>query len=196
MSVPDNRVWLDTIRNTVDSYRQMIDGTIEQLTDQEFFARPAPESNSVAVLLRHLAGNLSSRWTDFLTTDGEKPSRDRDLEFQDWDGDRRSLMAYFAEAWETFCDSLDALDDEDLNTLVRIRGEPHTIPEAVIRSITHVTYHVGQIALVARAVHQEDWNWLTIAPGKSSEFNRQTWGTSASRSVFSRPEDEQSAKDE
>ena len=173
------------MRDSVTSYRRMIDATIEQLTDDELFIRPVPNVNSVAIILRHLGGNLRSRWTDFLTTDGEKPDRNRDAEFLDWNGDRQSLMSHFDSGWNALVVAIESLNDDNLGQCVQIRGESHTIPQALTRSITHITYHVGQIAIVARQVHNGDWRWLTVAPGNSSQFNEQTWGTSASRSIFS-----------
>lgn len=177
--------WLDAMRDTVSSYRRMIDATVEQLTDAELFARPAPGINSVAVILRHLGGNLQSRWTDFMTTDGEKPNRDRDTEFLDWDGDRNSLIQHFNSGWGALLNALESIDDQNIDATIHIRGEPHSIPQAVSRSVTHLTYHVGQIAMIARMVHDGDWQWLTIAPGSSGEHNDKTWGTEASRSIFS-----------
>lgn len=179
-----NQPWLTAIRETIDSYRKMIDATVAQLTDEELFTRPGPDLNSVAVLLRHLAGNLTSRWTDFLTTDGEKPDRDRDKEFEDWPGDRQSLLDYFDSAWHALTSAIETINDTNVETTIYIRGEAHTIPQALSRSITHLSYHVGQITMIARSVHQGQWNWLTIAPGQSSQHNQNTWGTSASRSVF------------
>ena len=175
---------LDVARQTLASYRNMIDATVAQLTDDEFFTRPAPEINSVAVVLRHLGGNLVSRWTDFLTTDGEKETRDRDQEFADWDGSRAELMEYFNRGWGAFTHALTEINECNLNNEITIRGEAHSVLQALMRSLTHVSYHVGQIALVARMVHDGQWDWLTIAPNKSNEFNRETWGTSKSRSVF------------
>ena len=177
------------MNDTAMSYRRMIDATIEQLSDDELFARPAPGINSVAIILRHLGGNLRSRWTDFLTTDGEKPDRDRDKEFQDWDGDRRSLLQHFDTGWNALTAAIASLDEDSLEQSIRIRGEPHSIPQALTRSLTHVSYHVGQIAIIARQVHQGDWNWLTVAPGESSQFNKNTWGTSASRSILAGDDD-------
>ncbi len=176
--------WLATIRDSLASYRRMIDAAVEQLTDSELFLRPAPDFNSVAVILRHLGGNLCSRWTDFLTTDGEKPDRDRDSEFVDWQGNRASLLQHFDDGWKAFELAFDALHESNIGQTVYIRGEPHSIQQALIRSLTHVAYHTGQVTLVARMVHVGDWRWLTIAPGVSSEFNKQVWGTSASRSIL------------
>lgn len=184
MDTEVNERWLAAALETVGSYRHMIDGIIEQLTPDELMARPAPEVNSVAVLLRHLGGNLESRWTDFLTSDGEKPDRNRDVEFADWDGDVRSLIIYFERGWNALISTLGTLDSDALSQSVLIRGEPHSVPQAIDRSLTHISYHVGQMAIIARQVHAGQWKWLTIAPGKSARHNEQTWGTSSSRSVF------------
>jgi uncharacterized damage-inducible protein DinB len=176
--------WLASTLEVVDSYRRMIDAAVEQLDDEELHRHPADGVNSVAVILRHLGGNLRSRWTDFLATDGEKPTRNRDSEFEDWTGERASLLEYFDTAWRTMRASLAALSADDLTTMVTIRGEPHTVQLAIERSITHTAYHVGQIMLVSRLVHSGDWKWLTIPPGGSAQHNQKTWGTSASRGMF------------
>ena len=185
MSDP-NSAWLEASLETANGYRRVIDAAVEQLTDEQFFHRPATNANSVAVLLRHLGGNLQSRWDQFLTEDGEKPSRDREKEFKDWHGDRSSLIEYFDVGWHTLISTLKSLADDDLTQLVTIRGEAHTIPQAIQRSLTHISYHVGQLLLIARMVHNNDetWNWVTIPPGQSKQHNKNTWGTSASRSTF------------
>ena len=177
-------VWIDAIAEMVSSYRRMIDETVEQLSDTELNARPAPNINSVAVILRHLGGNLRSRWTDFLTTDGEKPGRDRDTEFMDWDGNRDSLFTHFDAGWDALTAAIHQINGSNINQDIFIRGERHTIPQALERSLTHLTYHVGQIAMVARMVHTGEWRWLTIPPGGSPQHNKRTWGTTARRSVF------------
>jgi hypothetical protein len=173
--------WIVATLETIDSYRRLIEGAVGQLSDDELTRRPAAGINSVAVILRHLGGNLRSRWTDFLTSDGEKPSRDRESEFADWPGDRASLLASFDAGWRIWRSSIESLTAGDLAKSVTIRGEPHTVPQAIQRSITHTAYHVGQIMLIARAVHEGSWQWLTIRPGGSAEHNEQTWGTLASR---------------
>ena len=181
-----HETWLHASLETVHGYRRAIDAAAEQLTDEQLFHRPNPNANSVAVLLRHLGGNLQSRWENFLTEDGEKPSRDRDKEFEDWHGDRRSLVEYFDQGWQRLVSTLESLTSKDLSKTVLIRGEPHSIPQAIQRSLTHISYHAGQILLIARMVHNNDetWDWLTIRPGTSKEHNSETWGTSASRSTF------------
>jgi uncharacterized damage-inducible protein DinB len=173
--------WIHASVETIDSYRRMVDGAVQQLSDEEFFGRKAEGINSVAVILRHLGGNLLSRWTDFLTTDGEKPSRNRDSEFEDWSGDRASLMAFFDSGWQTWRKSIESLTADDLTKTVTVRGEPHSVPLAIQRSLTHTAYHVGQIMLIARLTHDGNWQWLTIRPGGSRQHNEQTWGTAASR---------------
>jgi uncharacterized damage-inducible protein DinB len=174
-------VWIAAVVENIDSYRRMIDGAIQQLSDEELRRRPAEGINSVAVILRHLAGNLLSRWTSFLTTDGEKPTRNRDEEFVDWPGDRAGLERYFGNAWQVWRHSIETLTADDVEKTVTIRGEAHTVPQAIERSLAHTAYHVGQIMLVARLVHAGEWKWLTIRPGGSRQHNEQTWGTAASR---------------
>jgi hypothetical protein len=173
--------WIAAVVETIDSHRRLIDGAVQQLSDEELARRPVDGMNSVATILRHLGGNLLSRWTDFLTTDGEKPSRNRDSEFEDWPGDRASLMEFFHRGWQTWRESIASLTANDLTKTVAIRGEPHSVPLAIHRSLTHTAYHVGQIMLISRLVHTGDWKWLTIRPSGSQEHNEQTWGTSASR---------------
>jgi hypothetical protein len=173
--------WINATVETIDSHRRLVDGALQQLTDEEFFGRKAKGINSVAVILRHLGGNLLSRWTDFLTSDGEKPNRNRDSEFDDWPGDRASLMAFFDSGWQVWRNSIESLTAAELTKTVTIRGEPHSVPLAIQRSLTHTAYHVGQIMLIARLIHEGDWQWLTIRPGGSQQHNQQTWGTPASR---------------
>lgn len=184
METTELNLWLDTIRDTVTSYRSLIDGTIAQLTDDELRTRPTVGVNSVEIILRHLGGNLHSRWTDFLTTDGEKLGRNRDTEFQDWDGDRQSLIDYFDTGWAALINAIESIDESVIAQEITIRGEPHTVAQALTRSITHLAYHVGQIAMVARMVHDGEWRWLTIAPGASAAHNDRTWGSPASRGVL------------
>ncbi len=178
-----NDPWLPATLETIDGYRRMVDAAVAQLTDQELARRPSANVNSVAVILRHVAGNLSSRWTDFLTTDGEKPNRNRDAEFEDWPGDRASLLTHFDAGWRTMRESIAALTAADLTKSVTIRGESHSVQQAIQRSLAHTAYHVGQILLVARLAHGGDWKWLTIPPGSSKRYNEQTWGTTASRGI-------------
>jgi hypothetical protein len=173
--------WTAAILETIDSHRRLAEGAIAQLADEELMRRPAEGINSVGVIMRHLAGNLISRWTDFLTTDGEKPTRKRDAEFEDWPGPRASLVRHFHVGWQVWRTAIESLTPDDLTKTVTIRGEPHSVPLAIERSLTHTAYHVGQIMLIARLVHSGDWQWQTIRPGGSQQQNEQAWGTAASR---------------
>jgi hypothetical protein len=183
----DTNPWIAASLEMIDSHHRLVDGAVRQLSNEELFHRPVAGMNSVATILRHLGGNLQSRWTDFLTTDGEKPSRNRDAEFEDWPGDRNSLMAFFESGWQIWRTTIESLAPEDMAKSVTIRGEPHTVPQAIERSITHTAYHVGQIMLIARIVHDGGWQWLTIQPGGSQQHNAQTWGTAASRGAAGKP---------
>ena len=148
-------------------HKELADKAIAQLDGEQFFQRPAPHVNSVAIIVKHLAGNLLSRWTDFLSTDGEKPTRNRDGEFQLTDADtRESLFAAWERGWEALFEAGKTLADSDLSKTVTIRGETHTVLQALLRGMSHATYHVGQILYLVRLVRPES-TWLTIPPGQS-----------------------------
>jgi uncharacterized damage-inducible protein DinB len=140
--------------------------------DSDFFRKPGEFSNSIAAIIKHVAGNLRSRWRDFLTSDGEKPDRNRDAEFVIGEQDTRAnLVAAWESGWSTLFDTLTKLSDADLPKTIRIRGEEHTVYQALLRSLTHVAYHTGQIVYLSRLVQKEGWQWITIAPGQSRHFN-------------------------
>jgi len=163
--------WLDAAVRRFVQTKAMTERAIAQLSDEEFTRRPSPGFNSVAIIIRHLAGNMISRFTDFLTTDGDKPDRDRDGEFQDWPGTRGELMKRWEKGWSLLFDTLETLTSEDLAKTVYIRTKPHTVPEAIIRSLDHTGYHLGQILYLSRLLCSKEWKYLTVAPGKSAEFN-------------------------
>src|SRR5689334_4974829 len=127
------------------NYKKMAERAIEQVNDDEFFKAIDAEANSIAVVVKHLAGNLVSRWSDFLTTDGEKPTRNRDLEFEIVEDSRESLMEFWESGWKTLFDNIEPLSIEDFSRTVTIRGQEHTIVEAINRQLTHYAYHIGQI---------------------------------------------------
>jgi uncharacterized damage-inducible protein DinB len=148
-------------------HKNLADRAMGALDDEGFFRQPAEQVNSVAIVVKHLAGNLLSRWTDFLTTDGDKPSRNRDGEFLIGVQDSRpQLLAQWEAGWNALLGTIDALKDDDLDRSVTIRGEPHTVQQALLRGLTHVAYHVGQITYLSR-LYQPNSPWLTIAPGQS-----------------------------
>jgi Protein of unknown function (DUF1572) len=154
----------------------------DQLTDEQFFAILAPGLNSCAIIANHLAGNMLSRWTDFLTTDGEKPTRDRDAEFdppsEHTVDERAKIMERFEQGWSALFSALDHLTPEDLNKVVKIRAVDHPVHAAVIRQIDHYSFHIGQLNIIARQlVGTEHWNWFTLAPGETKAFNEKLMGS-------------------
>lgn len=152
-------------------YKGMAERAMEQIDDQAFFWTLDDEANSVALIVKHLAGNMRSRWRDFLTTDGEKPDRGRDREFVLADDDsRESLMQSWEEGWGLCFDAIEPLTAEEAGRTVTIRGEPHTVLEAVHRQLTHYAYHVGQIVLLAKHRAGSAWTSLSIPKGKSADY--------------------------
>ncbi|MGE3465699.1 MAG: DUF1572 family protein [Pyrinomonadaceae bacterium] len=154
------------------NYKKMAERAIEQVTDQEFFAVIDPEANSIAVIVKHISGNLHSRWRDFLTSDGEKPDRNRDTEFELIGDTRESLMQFWKAGWQTLFDSLAPMTEADLSRTVTIRGEPHSVVEAINRQLTHYAYHVGQIVLLAKHFKSADWKTLSVPRNQSAAFNQ------------------------
>jgi len=168
--------YLADARATLAKYKTLAEGAIAQMAEDALFAAPGgdEESNSVAVLVRHMAGNMRSRWTDFLTTDGEKPDRDRDREFEPYDAGqstRAALLAEWERGWRFVFSALDALSPADLGRTVAIRGEPLTVTQAITRQIAHYSYHVGQIVYVAKLLRAGDWKTLSIARGASRQYD-------------------------
>jgi hypothetical protein len=164
--------YLDEVRRSFRGYKRLADGGLSQLTDPDFFKAPDAESNSAAHLVKHMAGNLRSRWLDFLTTDGEKPDRNRDQEFILTESDTRAdLMRRWEESFKIVFDTVTSLKPEDFIKTVTIRGEPHTILQAINRSLMHTAYHVGQILYVGKHLRGDKWTVLSIPKGKSEEFN-------------------------
>jgi hypothetical protein len=164
--------FLDNARREFGGLKKLADRAMAQVADEGFFAVPAPGSNSIAIDVKHVAGNLRSRWTDFLTTDGEKPDRDRDAEFVILPEDTRtSLLERWEAGWSTLYAALEPLGAADLLRQVRIRNEPHTVVQAVQRQLTHYGYHVGQIVFLSKYWRQEQWNTLSVPRNRSVEFN-------------------------
>jgi len=152
-------------------YKKLADTSISRLNEEQFYNVPSPESNSIAIIVKHMAGNMKSRWTDFLTTDGEKSFRNRDNEFESQEN-REQLMASWEEGWNILFDTLTSLDDKNLKDIVTIRSEPHSVLEAINRQIAHYSYHVGQIVFLSKFLCGDHWDTLSIAKGKSNDFNQ------------------------
>jgi hypothetical protein len=164
------------IRNAFEANKKLADRAIEQVPDDLLHVSLDPNTNSIAVIMQHVAGNLLSRWTDFLTTDGEKPWRNRDGEFVEFTRSRAELLDLWQRGWACLDGTLAALQPADLERTVTIRGEPHAVPLAMARSLGHTCYHVGQIVQIARIHAGDRWNTLTIPRGGSQQFNQANWG--------------------
>jgi hypothetical protein len=155
---------------TFRKQKELAEKAFQQVGDQDFFRKPGEHSNSIAIIMKHVAGNLVSRWTDFLTTDGDKPGRDRDAEFVIGPEDTRpTLLTAWERGWKVLFETLAGLKEEDLLKKVTIRREELTVLQASHRSLTHTSYHVGQIVYLSRLLTKEGWNWITIPPGQSQQ---------------------------
>jgi uncharacterized damage-inducible protein DinB len=162
-------------------YKQLAERAMEQVTDEQLVAVLDGEMNSIAVVAKHMAGNMRSRFTDFLTSDGEKPDRDRDSEFEAPPATREELMRRWNEGWDRVFGALAPLSDADLTRGVTIRGEPHSVMQAVNRQIAHYAYHSGQIVMLAKHFQGGNWKSLSVPRGKSHAFNKAVLAGEASQ---------------
>jgi hypothetical protein len=152
-------------------YKKLGEGAIEQVSDEQLFASLDREMNSIAIIVKHIAGNMRSRWTDFLTSDGEKADRNRDTEFEHPPSTRGEVLKLWSEGWDRVFSALEPLSDSDCQRTVSIRGEPHSVMQAINRQIAHYAYHVGQIVLLTKHSAGANWKALTIPKKQSAEFN-------------------------
>jgi hypothetical protein len=153
-------------------YKRLAERAMEQVTDEQLFAVLDREANSIAVIVKHMAGNMRSRWTDFLTADGEKPTRDRDSEFVDPPATRKELLAAWEAGWNRVFMAIEPLADADLGRTITIRGEAHSVMQAINRQLAHYPHHVGQIVLLAKHFACDHWQSLSLPRNQSAEFNR------------------------
>lgn len=167
-----NEEYLRSIKVTFKKYKAMGDKTFEQLGEKDFHFSPDKDSNSIAVVIQHISGNLLSRFTDFLTSDGEKPSRNRDMEFEEQQLSKVKLIDRWNKAWNVLFGSINNLKTDDLLKTILIRNEAHSVIEALNRSLTHTSYHIGQIVYLAKQIKKDSWSTLSIPKGKSEEFNK------------------------
>lgn len=164
--------FLDEAFRNFRGTKRLAEGAMNQLRDNEFFIALDPEANSIAIIVKHLAGNMRSRFTDFLTTDGEKPDRNRDQEFiMNANTTREDVMGWWEAGWKHVFDAVAQLKPEDVSRTVTIRGEPHTVMQAVFRQLAHYAYHCGQIVFLAKHFRSSDWKTLSIPRNKSAEVN-------------------------
>ena len=177
-------LYLDDMTAQFRKLKELAERALAQVADQHLAASLDEDGNSIAVLVQHMAGNLRSRWTDFLTTDGEKPDRDRDREFETAGGGpgRAELMARWEEGWSCLFATLSTLTAGDLRQTVHIRAEPHSVPQAIHRQLTHQAYHIGQLVLLARHFAGPGWQSLSVPKGKSRERNARMFGEGRRRS--------------
>jgi uncharacterized damage-inducible protein DinB len=169
--------FMSAVINAFEANKRLADRAVAQLPDDKLHAVLDPNINSIAVIMKHVAGNLRSRWTDFLTTDGEKPWRNRDDEFVDTFRSRAEVLEHWERGWACLLKTLRELPAEELTRTVTIRGEPHSVPLAIERSLGHTCYHIGQIVQLARILAGEHWATLTIPRGGSREYNEAHWGS-------------------
>jgi uncharacterized damage-inducible protein DinB len=153
-------------------YKQMAEGAMAQLGPDQLVVRASPESLSIATIAWHVAGNLTSRFTDFLTSDGEKPWRNRESEFEERNVGRRELMEKWESGWSVLLRALESLDDDAIDHSVTVRGVTLTVGEALLRALAHMSYHVGQITFVGKMLRGAEWEYLTIPPGGSDAYNQ------------------------
>jgi hypothetical protein len=152
-------------------YKSLGDKTFEQLSDEQLFWQYNEESNSIAIIVKHVAGNMLSRWTNFLTEDGEKTWRNRDGEFINGFKTKQDVIDFWEKGWKCFFNALDQINDENLYSTIYIRGEAHSVIDAVFRQLAHYPYHIGQMVYIAKMIKNDDWKTLSIARNKSQEFN-------------------------
>ena len=165
--------YLDDALKWFRYYKQLAERAFAQISDEDFFRTIDQESNSIAINVKHMAGNMISRWTDFMTSDGEKPDRNRDMEFvmlpETTKGD---MLEYWEKGWQVTFDAIEPLTPDELMRTIRIRGQDHTVVQAINRQLAHYAYHVGQIVYLAKHFKADNWQTLSVPKNKSAEFNK------------------------
>lgn len=164
--------YIKVIKEDFAKYKYLGDKTFGQLNEEDIHFTPGEDSNSIAILIQHISGNLKSRFTDFFTTDGEKLNRNRDTEFIEQNLDKEQLLKIWEEGWAVLFNLLETIKEEDLQKIVLIRGEPHSVIEAFNRQLSHHAYHVGQIVFIGKMIRNSGWKTLSIPKGQSEEFNK------------------------
>jgi hypothetical protein len=176
--------FLDISRKMFQFYKSLADKSMAVLSEEEIHFLPNEESNSIAVLVHHMSGNMLSRFTDFLTSDGEKEWRNRDAEFEDGYTTKADMLAAWEQGWACVFQALDTLSDDKMMNIVYIRNEGHTVLEAITRQVAHYAYHAGQIVYLAKLIRNTEWQTLSIARGKSQDFNKEKFDQEKERKFF------------
>ena len=165
-------LYIDSIKKRFLYYKNLGDKTFEQLTDEQVFWQYNEESNSIATIVKHVSGNMISRWTNFLTEDGEKPWRNRDSEFSNSLKNKTDVIELWENGWRVFLDALSEINEQNLESTIYIRGEAHSVLDAVNRQLAHYPYHIGQMVYIAKMLKNNDWKTLSIARNTSEDFNQ------------------------
>jgi hypothetical protein len=176
--------YIESVKKQFEYYKMLGEKTFAQVEDEKLFHKMNEESNSIAIIVQHLWGNMLSRWTDFLTTDGEKEWRKRDEEFEEIVNDKNELMKRWEEGWKCLFDALDSLKDGDLEKIIYIRNQGHSVMEAMNRQLAHYSYHVGQIVFIGKMLAGSDWKSLSIPKNQSKNYNAQKFSEEKSRKHF------------
>jgi hypothetical protein len=176
--------YLQSVKKQFEYYKMLGEKTIEQLHDEQLFDQFNEESNSIGMIVKHLWGNMLSRWTDFLTSDGEKEWRDREGEFENDITDRVDLMQKWNEGWECLFNALDSVNEENIGTTVYIRNQGHSVVEAINRQLAHYPYHIGQIVFTGKLLLDNQWKSLSIPRGNSNEYNANKFAQPKSKTHF------------
>jgi hypothetical protein len=181
MALKHTTSYLEDSLSLFHYYKKLAEGAMAQVNDDQLFAALDPESNSIAIIAKHMVGNMRSRFTDFLTTDGEKPSRNRDAEFIDPVPTRQALLDEWEAGWKCLFSALESLTEDNLKRTITIRSEPHSVLQAINRQVAHYAYHVGQIVMLGKHLGHEDWQSLSVPRNRSAEFNRKVAAGEASQ---------------
>lgn len=176
--------YLNSARKQFEYYKSLGDKTFQQLTEEQIFWHPNEENNSVAIIVKHIAGNMLSRWTNFLTEDGEKEWRNRDKEFINSFETKEDVITYWEEGWNCLFNAINPLITEDSERIIYIRNQGHTITEAINRQLCHYAYHVGQIVFLAKILLDSNWKSLSIPKGQSKDYNKDKFSKEKSRKHF------------
>jgi hypothetical protein len=179
-----NQEYIESVKKQFEYYRLLGEKTVEQIPDESFFWQYNAESNSIAIIVKHLWGNMLSRWTDFLTSDGEKEWRKRDEEFENSWTTRQEVMDKWKEGWDCLFQALNRLKPEDLSKIIYIRNQGHTVMEAINRQLAHYPYHIGQMVFIGKMICNEKWTSLSIPRGASKNYNADKFAQPKSRKHF------------
>jgi hypothetical protein len=176
--------YLESVKKQMFYYKTIAEKAINQLEEAQLFVTFNSDSNSIAVISKHMAGNMLSRWTDFLTSDGEKTWRERDLEFEDTISNKKELLEQWNKGWNCFFNAIDSIQPENLTQIIYIRNEGHTVTDALNRQLCHYSYHVGQIVFVAKMLKNDEWESLSIPKNKSLDYNSSKFSSEKSIKNF------------